>query len=376
MGIKDLIRALSPSELWVFDSIHLKTLRDYYHRIMSLGARDPVESALHVRPGTVLEEVLAIRKSIRQYSQSRSGKVVRLLRAKECFKLCADEIQVRCLTPGNKCTISYRERISEVSGDLLEELIDQRRSVSVPSVNHNLTSSALLFEYGSTRLLLLADAEEPLWKNWRDECSDGANLEARSVQFIKVAHHGSINGYFFELYESACSSRSSVAVITPFVRGGASLPSREGIASLTTHLHDILCTNRVAADNSTEFQWSAPPEEEEMPALPPEWARDLVLHPDWISFLCPPRGDQIGLRKRSLQSSWIAKCLQQPKLIRLVHPMVGIVGKEKKRGNPVEENLISVYFDSEGKEIEQMRYIGSRAGKLNPSSQAWSIRMR
>ena len=80
------------------------------------------------------------------------------------------------------------------------------------SADHNRASGAILLVYGETRICLMADAEAPLWRDWLESAPSDL---LRPVHFLKVAHHGSANGYLDTLYDRLSTPEQTVAVVTP-----------------------------------------------------------------------------------------------------------------------------------------------------------------
>src|SRR4051812_9795296 len=84
------------------------------------------------------------------------------------------------------------------------------------------TAAIIRVEYGNSRALLMADAEEELWDEWLGGTPDAALL--KPVQFIKASHHGSKNGFQAALYAALSDRKQTVAVVTPFNQGSKHLP--------------------------------------------------------------------------------------------------------------------------------------------------------
>ena len=101
-------------------------------------------------------------------------------------------------------------------------------------VSHNLISVALLLKLGSLQIVLGSDVESGLDNNtgWRGivynrDCPDlWANL-------VKVAHHGSENGFDSLAWEKHCKKMKPLAIITPFYKGNIVLPKEQEIEILT-----------------------------------------------------------------------------------------------------------------------------------------------
>jgi hypothetical protein len=272
-GVGRLLEEMPAEELWVFEAIQCQDLYHYYYQLFNRGEKDSVEVDLDLKRGATFEEILGLRKRFVALARKRSpGSEVRLIRSKVAFEICNRALRFRFLTPGDKSLVNYRERL--FFGSL------------TTSVNPNLASGTMLIEYGRTRLLLMADAEAALWNDWSHEQGTALGLEVESVHFIKVAHHGSLNGYHAQLYRGACEESVPLAVVTPFTRSRMPLPSRDGIDRLRSHLSQIVCTNRQAAERSTGYRWKESSSSRRPPSLPAEWAVEIARDPRLA--LCEP----------------------------------------------------------------------------------------
>lgn len=105
---------------------------------------------------------------------------------------------------------------------------------------HNSVSVVLLVEFGKTRLLFGADAEQKVW-------SDIVSSEERQNQpltlsshFVKISHHGSENAYHKDAWAEIAQHANPLAVLTPFMH--SQLPTNEGIVLLKKHCRRIYQT--------------------------------------------------------------------------------------------------------------------------------------
>lgn len=364
-GIEELLEHFSIQELWVFDSLQMDELRDYFRILTLLGMHDPVEADLQAKGGTVFRSLLALRKAIVERRRRDPRGKVRLLHAKESFTLCGETIRIRCLTPGSGSTVDYRERVATALRSAGTRRSDEPAGPE-PALNQNLASAALLLEFGKTRVLLLADAERPLWQDWLVECADTPELRPQPVQLTKAAHHGSLNGYCQELYTTACADGASIVLLTPFSRSRSPLPSREGIDALRKHTEAVLCTNSAAAERSSAYVWAAPAAA--LPGLPPGWAVAIRKNAELARLLAPPYGPAgADPESLSLPVRWLRDCAGRPELLRLLHPKVGGVGDIRPGATIYDEFLVSLYFDEHGCEQASRRFVGPGAGMLQPN---------
>jgi hypothetical protein len=366
------------AQLWVFDGVQSLPLASYYRHLAELRERDLVEEDLHVRPGTTLDGILRLNEEINNRVEGRSPGTFAILRSGQSFLLCDGEVRITCVTPGKNSCWSYVRRLAEAGAAAVQQTVVRaggafwarvwrgfraRRSERVPQVNHNLISAALLLEHGETTLLLMADAEEPLWEEWSQEGICRAEL-GRGVHLLKVAHHGSANGYFAELYNLACAVRSPLAVLTPFQRSRSPLPSTPGVDHLFGHVIHALCTNRAVTEDSSGYLWGATA----LPVgLPPAWSKAIRQRPELLQLLAPPYGSPAGVPAHlMLPPAWAYDCVRQPELNRFLHPELlrggGGHGSRLAGGTlaDYDEFRVSFYFDDLGN--EEGRYRGPGAG--------------
>lgn len=108
---------------------------------------------------------------------------------------------------------------------------------------HNLISVALLLKFGKVNVILGSDLEtdKDRAKGWNailynDDCPDlKANL-------VKVAHHGSRNGYNKKAWDEHCRFNKPIAVITPFIHGNVRLPDEATVNILKEKVSKLCIT--------------------------------------------------------------------------------------------------------------------------------------
>lgn len=218
------------------------------------------------------------------------------------------------------------------------------REVSdITEPRHNMASGAILLEYGKSRALLMADAEEELWCEWLSGCPDSSLRTP--VQFIKAAHHGSKNGYHASLFTQFGDPNNTVAVVTPFHQGRVHLPEDEGIRLLAPHARHVYCTSRSAASSSTSFTWDLVVPRP-MPPFPSAWLQRLKVKPTLSQLLAPAANIRVvGGPTPSLPAEWVMDAHKKPELWHYIkpglrQPVPGLV--------PAEDYTVSVGLDDAG----------------------------
>jgi hypothetical protein len=386
VGVEQLLRDFPCTELWVFDAILEQDLCDYYRELMYRALSDPVGEDLDLKPETTLHELENLRENILARWAANPKQKFRLLRgAIAPFTLCGGAVTVRCLTPGDGSLVHYREQLKRILATILArvaaarphsrglwqkivhifESIPWARSAAdpVPSVNQNLASSALLMEYGDTRLLFMADAERPLWEDWDRERGSCEVLTVKGIHFLKVAHHGSLNGCFDALYLAACTAAPPVAVLTPFSRSRSPLPSGDGLRQIQMFVPKVLCTNRFVAEISSGLNWAPPAGGSALPNLPPAWITDIRRERRLVRLLAPPYGDPARVpRGFGVPRRWLRDLRVRPELRELLHPGLRGLPLPGTPPTPHNEHIVSIYFDDKGREVR--RQLGRNTGTL------------
>jgi hypothetical protein len=266
---------------------------------------------------------------------------------------------------------AYNRQLSRADRSILEDDGTLRASSKFPTVDHNLASGSLMLRYGDTRLLLMADAEEALWRTWCDEAQASADIDGGAVteigasHFIKVAHHGSANGYFDRFYAAMASRDTTLAVITPFNGGKTKLPSADGVSQIARHVREVCCTNGVLAGINTGLPWDQLGSVPVLPSVPPVWISDCQRAPDLLGFLEPSVGgvpSTVAPRAGMIPPRWMRDCQQQPALVRLLQPRFRNSDVSPAAPHVHEEFRFSVYYDDRGNEVR--REPGYGVGRL------------
>ena len=389
LGIPDLIREFEPERLWVYPSVFSDVVVDFYARLFELGERnarerrrfgDPIEQDLLVKEGSTLKAMVHLRDAIATRGRQSNPHPVDLLTSSRQFTLCKGSLTVTCLTPGSGPLRDYGTRVTRafevIARSLARRGLAQKvrervawlfRAVCgskleeepIPDIDPNRISTALLVTYGNTRILLLADAVEPLWDDWVREQKDDPRLCVGSVHLIKAAHHGSGNGYCASLYSGACLTSQTLIVVTPFTRQRNPLPSRTGADLLSAHQSPVYCTNRFAAAKSSGRTWNAPPAAVNLPAVPTAWVNDLACRRE-LERLLVPYGQPGPLP--DLPPNWRQAISERPELGRLLVPPHGPAPAPGAPASPTHQSMFSVYFDDKG-HVERTSF-GPQVGVL------------
>lgn len=109
---------------------------------------------------------------------------------------------------------------------------------------HNLISTTLFLKFGKLQAIFGSDLE-----NTNDK-SSGWNAIVHNndcpelwTNFVKIAHHGSINGYNSKVWEEHCKYNKPIAAITPFLNGNIYLPDSDLINILKDNVSKLFLTS-------------------------------------------------------------------------------------------------------------------------------------
>ena len=130
------------------------------------------------------------------------------------------------LAPSGRHTDDYRRC-------LLKSTRGRRFKSALPRADHNLISSALLIQFGRTRIILGGDVEV---EGWRDVLNDKP-VDDLSAHAVKVSHHGSKNGFCPGLWDRFSAGDMPVAILTPFA--SKALPQREALDHIQARASSI-----------------------------------------------------------------------------------------------------------------------------------------
>ncbi len=200
----------------------------------------------------------------------------------------------------------------------------------------------------------MADAEVPLW----DVClaEDPPLALAAPVHLLKVAHHGSVNGYHQQLYGAVADPGITIGVVTPFRNGDVSLPVAAGVEAIRPHVKDLYCTNRGEAVASTSLGWE-PVVIARPPTLPLRWVHMIEQRHELGTLLVSPPHDLPVLRSAAprLPRAWVDDLRNEPTLFQLLRPDLRPAVPSPPR---VEEHRLSVYFDERGNLLDVQAGLG------------------
>lgn len=352
----DLYDELPPREVWLFKPFPLGQLHDYYKALRDLGTSDDVEAALGLPAGSVGLSLLQLDDRVVKRIVNRQLPY-RPLICNQSFTLCGGTVKVHFLTPGNRQQIRYQNQVNTVLKSITE---DGRTITDLASrgPDHNLASTGILIEYGRARAFLLADAVNDLWDEWFE--SSPVTTNWRPVQFIKAAHHGSVNGHHSRLYSEIADPKATIAVVTPFKQGNVHLPETLGIQALQPTVKEVYCTNRTSATASTSMTWNAV-RQRPLPSIPHDWMKRIARAPT-LGMLLDPRAlasAPSGGRTPALPADWIGDATKNRDLWHLIrpeyrHPVPGLV--------PAHDYAVSAFLDKKGN-VKEVR-VGYEAGKL------------
>ena len=354
MGVSCFFEKYVVEEFWVFHSFIQHACMGFFKSMFDKGTADTVEKDLDLPGGSTFLQALKLRKAVKKRGDQLTK---RFLIANHESEVCKG-VRVKFLTPNH----AGQWRYSESLGKALQKLVQDGPSLSPEwdpgRLPHNQACGAILFEHGETRVLLMADAEDDLWQ----DLIDTQELPLPTVNFIKAAHHGSINGYHSEIYKLV-ADKGTIIVLTPFNRHEHPLPTQEGLECLKRHSSDVLCTNAVAARASSRLDWR-PIKTNASPPLPLEWAATCRANPALLSLLeDQQKGHPYTAGAVRIPRKWLHDCQAQPRLIQLLCAELRNNHVVAPRDCLTDEFRVSIFYDDKGK--EQRRDIGWGVGQLS-----------
>ena len=342
-------------EFWVFHSFIEHTCMGFFKAMHDKGAADAVEKALNLPAGSIWLDSLRLRKAVKDQGGNLTK---RFLFANGHSEFCGGLVHARFLTPNDEGKWRYTETLAAAAAKLIADGPKLNPDWDPGSLPHNQASGAILFEYGQTRVLLMADAEDDLW---RDLIKEKGDSPLGIVHYIKGAHHGSANGYNPKIYGCA-ADKNTVVVITPFNRHKYPLPTGEGVGHLRPHVKEVFCTNSAEACASSGLPWKciAP---RPTPSLPPEWAAACRANPKLLSLL----EDQQSKHPYTAgavrtPTKWLHDCQARPDLIQLLCAELRNKKVVGPRPHINDEFRVSMTYDDKGN--IQAKYIGWGVGHL------------
>ena len=135
-----------------------------------------------------------------------------------------DGCTIWTLSPSDEVYETFLRRIRRILPDAGET---KRR---IPSLEPNDASVVVLIEIGETAILLGGDLERQGWLSILDNNSQPGTKGS----VFKVPHHGSENAYEGRVWQEMLEE-NPYATLTPWQRGGRSLPTGAGISQILSH---------------------------------------------------------------------------------------------------------------------------------------------
>lgn len=355
MGMSHYFDEFDVEEFWYFHSFALHTCTGFFKAMHEKGTDDAVERALDLPAGSVWIDALRLKRAI-----DKQGNAVRKrsLLANKTIGLCGGIVSAKFLTPNDVSVWRYNQILAGATASLLDDGPKLDPNWNPSGLPHNQACGAILFEYGQTRILLMADAEDDLWTDLINENGDSP---IPTVNLIKGSHHGSINGYDARIYNCA-ADKNTVLVITPFNRHKHPLPTGAGVNLARSHIKEVYCTNSTEACKSSGLAWQCAAARPS-PALPPEWVVDCRANPRLLSLL----EDQQATHPYTaggpfVPRRWLHDCQKNPELLQLLCPTLRNGKVSGPRPGLIDEFRISMGYDDGGKVVHQ--YIGWGTGHL------------
>ena len=142
--------------------------------------------------------------------------------------------QIWSLSPGDA---AYQGFLRAIGGLIPSEGETKRR---IPDLFPNDVAVALWIEMSDVAVLLGSDLERRGWV----EILQSANRPAGTASVFKIPHHGSDNADEPEVWQRMLNLDDSVAVLTPWQRGGSVLPSEQDVQRILSHTPNAYASAR------------------------------------------------------------------------------------------------------------------------------------
>lgn len=353
MGMFRYFEKYEVEEFWHFHSFINHTCMGFFKAMHDNKTRDAVEKALDLPAGSVWLDSLRLKNALDKQGDVKP----RALVATHTFVLCNGAVTAKVITPNDQSCWRYNTILAETTESLLQDGPNFNPTWNPSGLPHNQASGSILFEYGQTRILLMADAEEDLWTDVTDEQGDNP---IPKVHFIKGAHHGSKNGYHHKIYTSA-ANKNTIIVLTPFNRNKYPLPTNDGVNLLLPHVKDVYCTNSVEACDASGLAWKCV-NTRPSPAMPPEWIADCRANPQLLTLLEDQQTKHPYSGRVSLPRKWAHVCQKHPELLQLLCQPLRNRRVTAKRPDIINEFRVSMKYDNNGNVVDS--FIGWGVGHL------------
>lgn len=352
-----VVRRYSPEEVWLYRPFPAEEGFRYFMAMRQYRCRERVEEALDLPAGTTALELLSLQQWVE--NEDRAGRVrVRYLASRAPFEMAGGRVRVQFLTPGDVEQYRYASEVGQAWAAIIRDGPSLAATGRLPQPDHNRASGALLVEFGVTRLLLMADAEEPLWAEWLETTSPGAG----PVHFLKAAHHGSANGCHTPACQRLTDPEWTTAVVTPFRHGRVRLPSVEGIGRIEPLVRELYCTNAAAAIEASgrRFELVSPGQ---LPPVPPVWAADIARDRRLAGLLVASAGGDPGLwsSQAVVPRRWLQAIQNRPELRWLLRPELHVT---IPRADRVADHVVVATYDDAGNRLDLQAGLG--VGRLTP----------
>ena len=158
-----------------------------------------------------------------------------------------DSCKIWSLSPSDAAFSTFLRRI----GSLFPDVGEPKRRMS--SLRPNDTSVVVLIDVGEATVLLGADLERSGWLAILD---DVQRIDVKASVF-KVPHHGSENAQVDRVWCEMLQERP-IAVLTPWRRGGRSLPTENGILSILQFTDEAYITAPPVPDEARPVRRRSP----------------------------------------------------------------------------------------------------------------------
>jgi hypothetical protein len=342
--IAEILEKFGTEEVWAFHPFPTGQILNYYTALAKFGTRDAVEEALGLTVGSIATSLLQFRERIHRPIQSRQMKFRSFAGGHNDAVFCGDRVRISHLTPVAQSQFRYAASLETAAERIFKDGLELRPVADLQEPKHNRASGSILIQFGTTRILLMADAEEELWEDW---LATNPPVElCRPVHFLKIAHHGSLNGYHPRVYAAIADRRQTIGVLTPFNQGKVHLPNASGVQAIRSHVRALYCTNRLSAASTSGLQWDSVASRP-MPRLPARWAYAITRHPALANLLESSATERAPVTSStpSIPAEWVQDAQKSPELWRLFRHDVCLPTPNSPQA---EAHRISAYYDDRG----------------------------
>ena len=143
------------------------------------------------------------------------------------------DVTITCIAPSSSEINAFEKCLANCFDS------EQKMLQKIPSELHNRTSLGLLIKSKNTRLILGGDVEKANWKEAHKEYKDDMD-----VDFVKISHHGSRNGYCVGLWEAFSKSSKPTSVFS--VYSSRKLPKQVALDHIRDYTSGIFTPSKSA----------------------------------------------------------------------------------------------------------------------------------